>query len=138
MIEQCSAILRQTAAIPSVQQDATNRAQDSVTATMLLDGLGNILSCAEPAEKLFGASRFELMGRWISDFILGLLLEGRSPSYDARYLAHLCQKGGWREFVARDVRGLRFAVELNLSRMVTRGQEIILLNVRRSGETPCP
>lgn len=100
--------------------------------TLILDSLGRILSCGAPAEKLFGASQVRLMGRRISEFIAGLSLGGSSPSYNARYLVYLCADGEWRKFSAKDVDGLGFPVELNLSRMVTEGREIFLLNVRRA------
>ena len=108
------------------------------TATMILDRLGRILSCGTPAECLFGTSQHQLMGRRIAEFIAGLLLEGRSPSFDARYLAHLYREGGWREFGAMNAAGITFAVDLNLSRIASRGREIYLLNVRRLEETATP
>ena len=116
------------------QQDITAGVRAGDLGTVMLDSLGRILSCGEPVEKLFGLRSFELMGRWISDFIAGLLHEGRSPSYDARYLAHLCRTDGWHEFRARNEAGTAFMVELYLSRIVTCSQEIFLLYVRRSGE----
>jgi PAS domain-containing protein len=132
MIEQGSTALQQTASTQTMPHDATCMAPGDETGTMLLDSLGRILSCAEPAGRLFGAPPFDLMGRWIADLIVGLLLEGRSPSYDARYLAHLCQEGGWWECGAKDIDGVPFMVELNLLQMATRsGQEIFLLKVRR-------
>jgi len=106
--------------------------------TLILDRLGRILSCGAPAEKIFGASQVRLMGRRISEFIAGLFLAGSSPSYNARYLVYLCADGEWRKFEAMDVGGQAFTVELNLSRVMTDGQEMFLLNVRRPGETKCP
>ncbi len=137
MIEQGAAIPHQTATTQYLPHDAASMASGDESGTILLDGLGRILSCGEPVERIFGARQIELMGRPISEFIVGLLLEGRSPSYDARYLAHLCNQDGWREFGARNVAGLGFKVELNLSRMVAQSQEIFLLNVRRVEDTSC-
>lgn len=99
--------------------------------TLILDRLGRIVSCGEPAEKIFSASHAQLMGRWISEFIGGLFLDGSSPSYNTRYLVHLCADGEWRRFEATDAGGQQFSVELHLSRMVAEGQEILLLNLRR-------
>lgn len=130
--------LQQTPPRPRGQQDTADQLRAGESGTMMLDGLGRILSCDEPAEKLFGVRQIELIGRWISDFIVGLLLEGRSPSYDARYLAHLCREGGWREFGAINTAGITFVIDLNLSRAETRSREIFLLNVRRAGDAPCP
>lgn len=99
--------------------------------TLILDGMGRIRSCGEAGERIFGASQARLVGRRISEFIAGLLLGGSSPSYSARYLVYLSTNGEWRGFEAKDVDGHCFRVELNLSRMVTDGQEIFLLNLRR-------
>lgn len=117
---------------------AANLANKGEYGTLILDGWGRILSCGAPAEKIFGASHVRLMGRRISEFIAGLFLAGSSPSYNARYLVYLCADGEWRKFEATDDSGQGFAVELNLSRVTTDGQEIFLLNVRRPGETKCP
>jgi len=66
-------------------------------------------------------------------FIADLFREGSSPSYDARYLAHLCADSEWRQFEAKDVRGSGFAVEINVSRRMADGREVFVLDLRRSG-----
>lgn len=129
MIRQSSAAMQQAGSF-----HAANVAGMGGHGTLILDSLGRILSCGAPAEKMFGASQVRLMGRRISEFIAGLSLGGSSPSYNARYLVYLCSEGEWRKFSAKDVDGLGFPVELNLSRMVTEGQEMFLLNVRRAEE----
>jgi PAS domain S-box-containing protein len=116
---------------------AANFANRDEYGTLVLDRVGRIISCGAPAENIFGASQVRLTGRWISEFIAGLLVGGSSPSYSARYLVHLSADDEWREFEAKDADGCRFAVEVKLSRMMTDGQEIFLLNVRRSGEVAC-
>ncbi len=105
---------------------------------MILDRLGRILSCGTPAERLFGASPRQLMGRRITEFIAGFHLGGRSPGFDARYLVLLCRDGGWREFGAMNAAGITFEVEINLSRIVSCGRKIYLLNVCRLEETATP
>jgi PAS domain-containing protein len=130
MIDQSSAALRQTAPRHDIFSAAANFMGAEQYGSLMLDRLGRILSCGALAENMFGAGRGRLMGRWISDFISGLLLGGNSPSYNARYLVHLCADGEWRKFEAKDASGLGFTVELNLSRMLTGGQENFLLNVR--------
>lgn len=102
--------------------------------TLLLERGGLIASCGAPAERIFRARNSQMHGRHISEFISGLFLIGSSPSYSARYLVHLCTDGEWRKFQAKDVDGAGFMLELNLSRIVTEGQEMFLLNVRRAGE----
>lgn len=100
--------------------------------TLILDRLGRILSCGTHVERLFGASQVRLIGSLISDFVAGLFPAGNSPSYNARYLVHLCADGQWRKYEARDAAGNEFAVELNLTRMATADseREMFLLNVR--------
>jgi PAS domain S-box-containing protein len=102
--------------------------------TLILDRVGRILNCGTPAAKIFGASHLQLKGRWVADFVAGLFLAGSSPSYNTRYLVHLCTHGEWRKFEATNADGQRFLVELNLSRVMTDGQEIYLLNLRRPAE----
>lgn len=102
--------------------------------TLIVDRVGRILSCGTPAENIFRAGHARLTGRKIPEFIDGLFLVGSSPSYSARHLVYLCSDGEWRRFQATDAQGGRFPVELNLSRIVTDGQEMFLVNVRRAGE----
>lgn len=136
MTGQSSAALQQTASKAEMIHAAANLANGAQHGTLVLDRLGRILSCGAPAEKMFGASQVRLVGRWISEFIGGLFLAGSSPSYNTRYLVYLCADGEWRKFEARDADGRGFKVELNLSRIMTDGQEMFLLNLRRSeGDT---
>ena len=88
-------------------------------------------------QRLFGANQVGMIGRRISEFIAGLFLEGNSPSYNARYLAYLCVDGEWRRFVAKNTRGQEFAIEISLSRKITEGQEVFVLNFRQPGEASC-
>jgi hypothetical protein len=102
-------------------------------ATLILDRLGRILSCGEPAARLLGTRPGRLMGNWISEFIAGLYRPGSSPSYSARYLVHLCADGGWRRFHAVDGRGEELLVEISLAPMASNRSacEVFLLNLRR-------
>jgi len=131
MMGQSSAALQQTVSKPDMIHAPANLVNGAQYGTLVLDRLGRILSCGAPAEKIFGASQVRLVGRWISEFIGGLFLSGNSPSYNARYLVYLCADGEWRKFEARDADGKGFEVELNLSRVMTEGQEMFLLNLRR-------
>lgn len=114
---------------------AANLINRNAYGTLILDSLGRIRSCGATGEALLGASQVRLIGRRISDFVSGLFLGGSSPSYSARYLVYLCADGEWRKFQATDANGHGFMVELNLSRMMTDGQEIFLLNLRRPEES---
>jgi hypothetical protein len=78
------------------------------------------------------------MGRWIVEFITGLLPDGSLPGTGAKHLVRLCASGAWCRFEAKNVGGLGFAVDLNLSRIASRGREIYLLGVRRLEEPVIP
>ncbi|MDP1735738.1 MAG: PAS domain-containing protein [Sulfuritalea sp.] len=105
--------------------------------TLIVDRAGRVLSCGEPAGQIFRIRHAQMVGRQIPEFIDGLFLNGSSPSYSARHLVYLCSDGEWRRFQATDAQGAHFAVELNLLRIVTDGQEMFLLNVRRAGADRC-
>lgn len=102
--------------------------------TLIVDRTGRILSCGAPVERMFRVRHARMAGRQIREFIDGLFRDGSSPSYSARHLVYLCSDGEWRKFQATDAQGARFAVEVNLSRIVSDGQEMYLVNVRRAGE----
>lgn len=104
-------------------------------ATFILDRMGRIVSCGEPGERIFAESPSRMIGRGIAEFIDGLCLGGTSVSYNARYMEHLCAEVAWRKFVARDVTGQRFFVELNMVAIVADGQRLFLLNLRCPGQT---
>lgn len=103
-------------------------------ATLILNRGGYISGCAASAETLFGDTETRLIGRRISEFVPGLLRDGYSPSFSARYLVHPCHEGEWREFAARDTLGRALAVEIKLMPMPSGGgdKEMYLLNLRRS------
>lgn len=136
MIEQGSPAVQPAGSTQDMHHPAANPANKGEHATLMLDRTGRILSCGEPAEKIFGAGQARLMGRQISEFIAGLLLGGTSPSYRARYLVYLCADGDWRQFEAKDADGRAFAIEVNVSQMMASGQEIFLLTVRRPEAAP--
>lgn len=98
---------------------------------LILDRLGQIVSCGAPAERMF---RIRLVGPRISDSIAGLLQGRSSPSYFARYLLHLCEQNQWQIFNAMDAEGRGFSIEVNLSRMTHEGHEMFLVNLRRSND----
>jgi len=137
MIEQSPTAARHAGSKQDMFHVAANFVNRDEYGTLVLDRVGRIISCGAPAENIFGASQVRLIGRWISEFIAGLLVGGSSPSYSARYLVHFSAGDEWREFEAKDAAGCGFAVEVKLSRMVTDGQEIFLLNVRRLGGMAC-
>jgi hypothetical protein len=131
MIGSGVAALQQEGLRHDIFHAAANPVNRDEYGTLILDGMGRIRSCGAAGERILGASQVRLIGRRITEFIAGLCLGGNSPSYSARYLVYLCGNGEWRKFEAVDAGGQRFAVELNLTRMVADGQEIFALNVRR-------
>lgn len=137
MIGQTSAAMQRTAPKRDLFHAAAHLVTRDEYGTLILDRLGRIRGCGAPAEKIFGASQVRLIGRWISEFVGGLLLGGSSPSYSARYLVYLSADGQWRKFAAKDVDGREFAVELKLARTIAEGEEVFLLNVHRPGDETC-
>lgn len=103
-------------------------------AMLMVDGTGRICGCAAGAEDVFGADRSRLLGKRISAFIADLFREASSPSFNARYFAHLGADGAWRRFKATDARGRGFAVELSVSAMVSEGRETFVIALRRPGD----
>ncbi|GEM_PF-1928032 len=109
---------------------------DAGCGTLVLDGLGNIRSCGTVARDMFGDSRADYAGLSISSLIGDLPLSNVSLSYSARYIAHLCDESGWKQFEAVDVCGHGFAVELRMSRLrATDGHDLFLLRLRRPGQS---
>ncbi len=135
MIGQGVAALQQTGPKQDIDHAAANLVNRDAFGTVILDGIGRIRSCGAAGESIFGASQVRLIGRRISEFIAGLSLGGSSPSYSARYFMYLCVDHEWRRFKAVDADGHEFAVDLNLSRLMTDGQEIFVLNLRRAEES---
>lgn len=112
-------------------QSAPLLSREGDCATLILDAMGNILSCGISAANLFGGSPADYAGKPISSFISNFILSDTSLSYSARYFAHLCADGGWRRFEAVDDHGNRFPIELNLSLVESKEQGVFLLSVRR-------
>lgn len=114
---------------PEFSHAAINLEQCRV-GTLILDRMGRIASCGEPAASILAESQSRLIGRGIGEFIGGLCLGGTSPSYNARYLDYLSSDGAWRRFDAKDANGEGFVVEARLSPIVTDGQQLFLLSIR--------
>lgn len=102
--------------------------------TLIFDRSGRICGAGAAADNLFGAARGRITGREISVFIPDIHLDCGSPGYRARSLALLCESSDWEPFEAMDVLGRGFAVEIRVSRRMTNGQEVFVLNFYRPGE----
>lgn len=128
------------AAPPPPRLPAAASLEQCRVGTLILDRMGRIASCGEPAARIFADNQIRLIGRSIGEFIDGLYRDGSSPSYRARYLDYLSSDDGWRRFDANDMRGERFTVEVKLSPITTDGQQLFLLSIRspRSSEGISP
>lgn len=102
--------------------------------TLIFDLSGRICGSGAAADNLFGAARGRITGREISEFIPCIHVDGGVSGYRARSLASLCEISTWESFEAMDVLGRGFAVEILVSRRMTNGQEVFVLNFYRPGE----
>lgn len=132
MIENTGTLQRKAALAEDAFRAAAAVASKGDYGTLVLDGVGTIRNCGTAAGEMFGGSLADFSGMPISALIADFALGGISPSYNARYLAHLCAAEGWRKFEAVDLQGSRFPIEISMSRVRTDGQDLILLNLRRA------
>lgn len=102
--------------------------------TLIFDRSGRISGSGAAADNLFGAARGRITGREISVFIPDIHSDGGSPGDHARSLAALCERDDWEPFEAMDVLGRGFMVEIHVSRRMTNGQEVFVVNFYRPGE----
>ena len=102
--------------------------------TLIIDRRGRICGSGAAADNLFGAARGRITGREISVFIPDLHPDGGSPGDQAGSLASLCERNDWQSFEAMDVIGRGFVVEILVSRRMTNGEEVFVLNFYRPGE----
>ena len=131
MIAQNTSLLPQTGHGQHIIHPAANPGGVREDSTLVVDDQGRIRGCGPAVEDILGASHGRLLGRHVSAFIAGLFREGSSPSYNARYLVHLCASGQWQKFEATDARGRGFAVGIKLLRKLADGKEVFVLDLRR-------
>jgi hypothetical protein len=84
---------------------------------------------------VFGAGQSRLSGQMISAFIPGIHLERNALRYDAISLTSLCESCDWHRFNAKDILGRGFVVEIRVSRKMTNGKEVFVLNFHRPGKS---
>lgn len=124
---------------PTGNPSDANLSGSSGYGTLILDGQGRICGCGGGAvDALFGATESRLIGRQIQELIAGVFPEENSPGGDVRHLHHFCADNEceWHQLETVDSHGQAFAVEIHLRRRMALGQEVFVLNIRRSGETP--
>lgn len=102
--------------------------------TLIFDADGRICGGGAAADSLFGAGRGRISGRLMSDFIPDIRPDGSSPGHHARSVAALCEGDDWQQFEAQDVLGRSFDIGIRLSRRMTNGQEVFVLNFHRPGQ----
>jgi hypothetical protein len=97
--------------------------------TLILDCLGRICGGGSVAGSVFGAGQ-SLNGWMISAFIPDILAEGSS---DPESPAPPCESSDWHRFNAKDILGRGFDVEVRVSRKMTHGKPVFVLNFYRPG-----
>lgn len=102
--------------------------------TLIFDAYGRICGGGAAADSLFGAGRSRISGRLISEFIPDMRVAKTSPGHHALSAAALCERLDWQHIEARDVLGRTFTIAIRLSRRMTSGQEVFVLNFHRPGQ----
>lgn len=102
--------------------------------TLIFDCRGKICGGGSAADSVFGAGQTRLTGWMISAFIPDILLEASTLRTDAISLASLCESSDWHLFNAKNVLGRDFVVEIRVSRRMTNGKEVLVLNFHRPGK----
>lgn len=102
--------------------------------SLIFDGGGRICGSGAAADSLFGAGQGRIIGRLISEFITDIRPDGSPTGGHAQAPAALCEKSDWQGFEAADALGRSFAIAIHLSRRMTNGREVYVLNFRRPGQ----
>ena len=98
--------------------------------TLILDGQGRICACSIAAATLFGDADGRLIGRRISDFVLGILFDGDSAGDHAKRLRRLGTDNEWRQYEALDGCRRRLTVAGRLSSRTIDDHEVFVLDFR--------
>ena len=120
---------------PPTRNLVCNQIGNDEYGTLIFDCLGRICGGGSVADNVFGAGQRRLTGLMISAFIPDIIPEGSVLRYDAISLASLCESGDWHRFNAKDILGCGFVVEIRVSRKMTNGKGVFVLNFHRPGET---
>lgn len=99
--------------------------------SLVLDSSGLIFKCSEAAAKMLGGSVNDLEGSPIWSFIADIMPGDTSPSFKARYLAHLGNTGSWHSFQAIELGGRSFPIELAMSTISSAGVGMLLIHLRQ-------
>jgi hypothetical protein len=85
---------------------------------------------------MLGGRVADVEGSPIWSLIADLMPSDTSPSFNARFLAHLSSTGCWREFQAIDIAGQCFPVQLAMSKLNGDGAGLFLIHLRRPSIQP--
>ena len=99
--------------------------------SLVLDSSGLVFKCSEAAARMLGGCVDDLEGSPIWSFIADIMPGDTSPSFKARYLAHLGNTGSWSSFQAIDLSGRYFPVELAMSKINSDGACLFLIHMRQ-------
>lgn len=102
--------------------------------SLVLDSSGLVFKCSEAAARMLGGSVDDLEGSPIWSLIADIMPGSTSPSFKARYLAHLGNTGRWRSFQAVDLSGRCFPVELAISTIKSDGAGLFLIHLRQPSD----
>lgn len=92
---------------------------------------GMIISCSDGAARIFDGNIADLEGRTIWSLILDVASDSTPPSYRARHMAYLARDGVWHRFLARDMAGWQFAVELSVTTIGLNESTGFLVHLRQ-------
>lgn len=98
--------------------------------SVLVDHVGVIKRCSDPARWMFLAGQGELEGSTICLRVSGLVAGSVAAGDEARSIAALSDDGDWHRFEAVDVFGRRFPVELAIYRTHSGAAALFLLYLR--------
>lgn len=126
--------LMQPDASPLIVHSGFGDAGNDGYGTLIFDADGRICGGGAAADSLFGAGRGRITGRLVSEFIPDMSIGRSSPGNHERSVAALCERDDWQHFEARDVLGRSFDIGIRLSRRMTNGQKVFVLNFHRPGQ----
>ena len=101
--------------------------------TLIFDGQGRICGCGAVADSLFGAGQRRITGQLIPDFIPDIHFGTHPSAYHAISLDAFCARSDWYHCEAMDILGRGFNVGIRVSRRITNGKEVFVLNFYRPG-----
>jgi len=131
-----SAVSRHIAKAPGSLRPVVTEEVAGNFGSMVLDSSGLVFKCSDSAARMLGGSAANVEGSPIWSLIADLMPSDTSPSFNARFLAHLSSTGCWREFQAIDIAGQCFPVQLAMSKLNSDGAGLFLIHLRQPLRPP--